>query len=230
MRTNLARKRRSRCRLGGAQGMSGLRILKVLELGAGGPRLGRHAGEFTRRVGASSKLRRVLLKYANRRPLRRGGTVFRAVAPMASDREQNPENDFRVDAHATGLRRASIHMMVAIGPNGYGFRRPAAARLLLREASRILLPSGEFLVIGRFMNPWFNPQRGSRAGRHYVRATARDVGLRVVDFLTPLGQHGLASIFRVPGHRFVQRSSDGRKIGVPCYFHRFVRQGPTRTR
>ena len=224
MKRNLGRKCRRRGRADGAQRMSALRILKVLELGAGGPRLGRHASEFTRRVGASSKLRRVLLKYANRRPLRRGGTLFRAVAPMASDREQNPENDFRLDAHATGLRRATVHMIVAIGPKGYGFRTPSAARLLLREASRILLSCGEFLVVGRFMNPWFNPQRGSRAGRGYLRATAEDVGLRVVDFLRPLGQHHLASIFRIPGHRFVQRSSDGRKIGMPCYFHRFVRQ------
>jgi hypothetical protein len=47
-----------------------LRVLKLLEIGAGGEHAGKHAGEFTRRVGSNSELRRVLLRYANRRAIR----------------------------------------------------------------------------------------------------------------------------------------------------------------
>jgi hypothetical protein len=112
---------------------------------------------------------------------------------------------------------------VAIGPKGYGFWRERTAEPFLSEVARILVPDGELIVVGRFVNPWFNPELGSANGRRYVRDAARKSGLRVVNFLTPLGEHPISRVFRIPGNRFIQRASDGRKLGEPCYFHRFVK-------
>ncbi len=200
-----------------------LRVLKILEIGAGGKRLGSHAGEFTRRLGSDSGLRRILLGYANRRRIRGGGEPFRAVAVVASDIEPNPANDLRLDVHSLPICAGTIHIVVAVGPSGYGFRRPWTARRFLSEVSRVLVRGGELIVVGRFMNPWFNPELGSKRGRRYVRAAARQGGLGVANLLTPLGERPVASIFRIPGDRFIQRTSNGKKLGAPSYFHRFVK-------
>ncbi len=201
-----------------------LRVLKLLEIGAGGRRVGKHAGEFTRRVGSSSELRRVLLRYANRRPMRAGREQFKSLAAVASDADRNPENDYRFDVHSMPIRARSIHVVIAVGPKGYGFWRERTTEPFLSEVARILMLNGELLVIGRLVNPWFNPELGSANGRRYLRYAARNNGLRVANVLTPLGKHPISRVFRIPGHRFIQRASDGRKLGEPCYFHRFVRR------
>jgi hypothetical protein len=129
-----------------------------------------------------------------------------------------------MDVHALPVRSASLHIVIAIGPKGYGFWREWTTRRFLSEVSRVLAPSGELIVIGRFVNPWFNPELGSKQGRRYVRAVATEVGLRVADFLTPLGRHPIALVFRIRGNRFIQRTTTGKKLGVPCCFHRFVKR------
>ncbi len=200
-----------------------LRVLKLLEIGAGGEHAGKHAGEFTRRVGSSSELRRVLLCYANRRPIRAGREQFKSLAAVASDMDWNPENDYRFDVHSMPVRVRSIHVVVAVGPKGYGFWRERTTEPFLSEVARILVPNGELLLIGRFVNPWFNAELGSANGRRYIRDAAKKNGLRVANLLTPLGRHPISRVFRIPGNRFILRASDGRKLGEPCYFHRFVK-------
>jgi hypothetical protein len=93
----------------------------------------------------------------------------------------------------------------------------------LAEVARILAPNGELIVVGRFVNPWFNPKMGSASGRRYVRDYARKTGLRMANFLTPLGRHPISRVFRIPGNQFIQRACDGNELGKPCYFHRFVK-------
>jgi hypothetical protein len=151
------------------------------------------------------------------------------LAAVASDADWNPENDYRFDAHSVPVRVRSIHLVVAVGPKGYGFWRERTTEPFLSEIARILVPNGELIVVGRFVNPWFNPELGSANGRRCTRNTARKTGLRVANFLTPLGRHPISRVFRVPGNRFTQRACDGKQLGEPCYFHRFVKHA-TETR
>jgi len=201
-----------------------LRVLKVMEIGAGGIAIGTHAAEFTRRLGTYSHLRRILLRYANRRPVQGEGAPFRALTILASDYENNPANDLRLDVHRPALTNNSVHVIVSIGPKGYGFRNESATFRFLAEMCRILVTGGDLLMIGRFMNPWFNPQIGSLAGRRHVRSICRKVGFRVVNLLTPLGTHPIAAVFRMPGDPFIQRSWTGERLGTPTLYHRFVKR------
>ncbi len=221
---NVVRNRRGRKQTKRKHKRRSIRVLKVLEIGAGGLRVGEQAGEFTRRIGSDARLRRVVLRYANRRPIKGTHNGFRAIAAVASDCEPNPANDINLDANCLSVRSSSVHVIVAIGPRNYGFRNESTARRFLGEASRVLKLRGELIVIGRFVNPWFNPGLGSRRAREYMRKTSREVGLRVANFLTPLGEHPLAVILRIRGNRFIQRSTEGKKLGPPSYFHRFVKR------
>ena len=207
-----------------SRGPISLRVLKVLEVGAAGDALGRLAGEFTQRLGAHSYLRQIVLRYANRRPVRADKEPFSAIAAVSSDSEPNVANDFAFDAHALPIRTRALHMVLAIGPKGYGFWRDWTTRRFLAEMSRVLTTGGELIVLGRLVNPWFNPELGSKRGKRYVRVIAGQLGLRVANLSTPLGQFPIASVFRIPGNQYVVRSSTGKKLGVPCYFHRFVKR------
>lgn len=209
-------------RLRSAQARRTVRVLKMLEIGGGGRRIGKHASEFTRRLGSDADHRRALLRYANRRPMRRRGKPFRSIAVLTSDLEPNSTNDLNLDARDVAIASGSIHLVVAIGPRRYGFRNRETTRTFLSEMNRILKPAGELIVVGRYVNAWFNPEMGSTIGRGYIGEIARDLGLRLVDVLAPLGKHPIAPIFRAPGNRYVQRACDGRQLGPPTHFHRFV--------
>ena len=88
-----------------------LRSLRILEIGAGGSAVGQEAGFFTCNLGSEARFRRTLLRYANRRPMRRGGPAFRSISLMATDRERNPANDFRMNAESLPLRSGSIEII-----------------------------------------------------------------------------------------------------------------------
>jgi len=66
-----------------------LRVLKLLEIGAGGKAIGQRAGEFVRRLGSCADFRRAILRYVNRRGVRGVGAPFKAIACAASDRDRN---------------------------------------------------------------------------------------------------------------------------------------------
>jgi len=200
-----------------------LRVLKLLEIGAGGKAIGQRAGEFARRLGSCADFRRAILRYVNRRGVRGVGAPFKAIACAAGDRDQNAANDFQFDVHALPLRGCGVHLVVAIGPRQYGFRNEETARMFLREVARVLTIGGELLVLGTYVNPWFNFDLGSRGGRRRVGAIARIAGLRLVNYLMPLGRHPIARVLRQRNKQLVQHRTDGRRLRPPSYLHRFVK-------
>ncbi len=210
-----------RCKVG--QRRLYLRSLRVLEIGAGGKQVGEDAGLFTRYLGADASLRRALLRYANRRPMRRGGSAFRSISLVATDRDWNPANDFRMDAESLPLRSGSIDLIVSVGPRGYGFRSEHTAAAFLQEASRVLAVGGELIVIGSFVNPWFNLRLGSRGTRRAIGQIGTALGLRMANYLLPLGRHAISVVFRGKAGRIVQHRTSGEVLGPPAYLHRFIK-------
>ena len=123
-----------------------LRPLIVLEVGAGGALVGPNAGTFVKCLGMNARHRRTLLQYANRRPVRGQGPAFRVIGLLASDMEKNPANDACMNALALPIDNDTVHVVVSIGPRGYGFRNDRTTEMFLSEISRVLRKGGELLV------------------------------------------------------------------------------------
>ena len=200
-----------------------LRPLIVLEVGAGGPWVGLKAGSFVRCLGTNACYRRALLRYVNRRPVRGEGPPFRVLGFLSSDVDRNPANDLRMNALTLPIASDTVHLVVSIGPRGYGFRNGCTAKAFLSEMARVLRKGGELLVMGSYVNPWFNLNLGSREGRRLVGRLARQAGLRTVNYLLPLGKHPVSSLLRDTKGRAVQYRTNGKPLRPPSNLHRFAK-------
>ena len=202
-----------------------LRPLVVLEVGAGGKLVGPNAGTFVKCLGTNAHHRRILLQYANRRPVRGHGPPFRIVGLLASDMERNPANDVCMNALALPIDNDTVHIVVSIGPRGYGFRNDRTAEMFLSEIGRVLCEGGELLIMGSYVNPWFNLELGSRKGRRRAGQLARAAGLRLANYLQPLGRHALGTIVRGNSNKVIQHRTTGQPLRPPSCLHRFVKSG-----
>jgi SAM-dependent methyltransferase len=199
--------------------------LIVLEVGAGGALVGPNAGTFVKCLGTNAGHRRALLQYANRRPVRGQGPPFRVIGFMASDMDRNPANDACMNALALPIDNDTVHVVVSVGPRGYGFRNDQTAEMFLSEIGRVLRDGGELLVMGSYVNPWFNLDMGSRKGRRRMGQLARHAGLRLVNYLRPFGRHAVGAIIRGNGQKIIQHRTTGQAPRPPSSLHRFVKEG-----